>query len=338
MLCSTCWGVSWNYGDHRFKTEDSLYLSSPRLIMTVAKKISDHITYLKSNFLHELNDNFLIIFGQTEDADALFYPPNHYVDSQGTRIETAVIVINPRMLSNTRLFRLLGHELFHLVHDAKAPQEKSWIREGLAQNFEHDVYGGISQTHLRAAITDSKYALEEEFDISLISSEKYGNAFLFFHFLEQNCLSTQAWRSALDHASAVGREGLQVLLRAGEQKSSFCHNLLDVMGEFTLQKLINAQNSRHPIALWPLIETGEPMDTEGFVLGQLSTEDLGKFIDNLPSFLGFKISAKVWLPPVGPLSGIEMWYWAPSAQILMPWSDRPGSLSDDAQVIFFKKR
>lgn len=333
-------GETWSYGGRSFRAADDLFLMSPELLTTSAKAIADHIKYLKENFLKDIDEEFEVVFASTSGADALFFPPGTHEDSTGKMLQSAVIQINPRVLSGSKLFRLLGHEIFHYIHDKRSPNEQSWIREGLAQNFEHDVYGGISQTHLRGALSESRHALEEDFDISDISAERYGNTFLFFHFLEQNCLVDKAWKLALDDAMAnvSGRQGLVRMLAHSESKSFNCLSVLDAMSEFTIQKLINSQSPVHPMALWPLLDAMEPMDSEGQVLRQLSRADLRRFFDQLPPFLGFKISAEVWTPVATHFSAIQFWYWSEAGQVLLPWSERPQLMAEDAQVLFFKKR
>ena len=340
LMISNTFGETWSYRQRVFIAEDALYQMSPALLNFSARKIADHIEFLKQNHLPEIENDFVITFAPSGSADALFYPPLSYRDSEGKLVSSAVIVINPRVLSDNRLYRLIGHELFHYIHDKKAPYELSWIREGLAQNFEHDVYGGISQSHLRAALSDSRHALEENFDIENISSERYGNSFLFFHFLEQNCLVNQAWQEALEVASPdkFGRRTLESILTRSVVTSSLCASVVNLMGHFTIQKLINSQTQDHPMALWPLLEASQPMDSEGYVLGHLSEANLRKFLELLPPFLGFKISINIWFPQTTQFPDIEFWYWSESGQMLLPWFQRPLVLADDAQVLFFKKR
>jgi len=339
-LTTAAHGEAWVDDGHNFFAEDELYRASPALLRASSRKISRHIRHLKRSYLKDLKDDFVIVFAPTQATDALFYPPRLYVDGKGERFNDAVVVINPRMINNNRLFRLIGHELFHYVHDERFPHELSWVREGLAQNFESEVYGGITQSHLRAALEESRHALEEEFDISASQPEKYGNTFLFFHFLEQYCLKDKAWRMALNlkQTGRVGRGTIDALLELNGTKSSFCTNATATMSEFTLQKMINAQTATFPMALWPLLSAPEPMDQEALVLSQLSSIDLRRFFTELPPFLGFKLSASLWVPTVTDYRDIAFYYWSPGHSILLPWAERPSPFASDAMVIFVKTR
>lgn len=340
VLSTAALAEAWVDDGHQFFAEDELFQSSPAALRASSRKISSHIKYLKRTYLKELKDDFVIVFAPTQAADALFYPPKLYVDARGEKFKDAAVVINPRMLNNNRLYRLIGHELFHYVHDKKFPHEMSWVREGLAQNFEADVYGGITQSNLRSALQDSRHFLEEEHDASAPQPEKYGNTFLYFHFLEQYCLTEKAWKLVLNLKApeSSGRDTIEAILRSQEKRASFCSSAPETMGEFTLAKLINTQTPERPMALWPLLSALEPMNQEALVLAQLSAVELRRFFTELPPFLGFKLSANLWQPTTTGYRDITFYYWSAQTNTLTLWSERPTRLAPDASLIFFKRR
>ncbi len=296
LLVSPAIARTWSTLDTRFATTEEIYRSHPVRVLEVSRQVALHIKDLRKKYFPFFQQSVAVSFEATGAVDALFFPAGTYQGKTAIGKDHHVIVLNPRLFQSSRLWRMVGHEFFHAVHHELAPFELDWIREGAAQNFEYDVYGAVTQSHVRAALEDSRHALEENFDHSALSQERYGNTFLFMHFLEQNCLQERAWVSVLRNskASARGRDTLALVL-AQESKlaaAAFCHSALRAMGEFTQAKLLNRRTEHWP-ALWPLLPSMPLAQQEALVLLNLPREQLEDFLLRLPPFLGLKLPAEL---------------------------------------------
>ncbi len=287
------------------------------------------------------------MFGPTRGVDALFFPAGTYQGPlQEELASETVIALNPRLLNNPQRWRVLGHEFFHVVHHAHAPREADWVKEGLAQKFESEVYGGITQAHLRAALSSSRHALEEPFDTESPSAERYGNAFLFFHHLEQTCGVEQAWRLffALPLGTPPGRGSLQAVLRGLQSPAPACNDARTLMSDFVIAKLTNQRREGVPRALWPLLPAMGASSADAQALARLSMPEQRRFLEQLPPFLGLKLPAGAWSPPFSParlaLMGIEVRAWdtRPAIPRLLPWNDNAREAAPGVFLLLWRDR
>jgi hypothetical protein len=325
-------GVPENFGRIDNKTKDT------------ATQIAAHIKRLRTEHFNDFTDIVSITFEATRDSDALFYPAGLYEGSvDGIPVEHAVISLNPRLINDTRIWRLVGHEFFHAVHHKNSPRELSWVREGLAQKFEYDVYGAINPTNVRAAISGSRRALEEDFDTFSVSAERYGNTFLFFQHWESRCGTENIWEHFLNlKEDMIGSEAIDTLLQEARSTQSACVDAKSLMTDFVWEKLINQRHSTSPRALWPELPPMAAMRSVADSLNELSAVDELRFFSQLPAFLGLKFPQGVWRPKNSWQSlrslGVEFRIWDPRRGQLRPWNGSPLPVAEDAYLLLTKGR
>lgn len=344
LLSTSVFAVSWESGGRRFVAADALYQSNPSRLQTAANQLADHLNHIHQTYFPETVESVTIVFDSTAGVDALFYPAGTYSGALQSEIPTGpIIAFNVRNITNQNLWRLVGHEYFHAIHHQTAPDEESWVKEGLAQKFEKDVYNGTTHSHVRAALSESMHPLEEAFNVSEPSPERYGNTFLFFHYMEESCGTENVWRLFLETpAGNSGRATIQSVLDRIGSTNPTCQTSRALMTQFVLAKLINQRIEGTPRALWPQLAPMAPMRAEAQALAGLSRANLRRFLRDLPSFQGLKLPMALWTPPVTPEAlrqeGIEAWVLESAVPLarLRPWNGAAGGAN--AQVILIKTR
>lgn len=103
--------------------------------------------------------------------------------------ETQPLLLRVRstLVNDPSFYRLLSHEWFHALHFVVHKDEPAWLREGLAQVFEHLVLGGYNGPNLIEALEYSTTRLDHEFKIDQVNREAYGHVFIYFYYLYQKC-------------------------------------------------------------------------------------------------------------------------------------------------------
>jgi hypothetical protein len=82
---------------------------------------------------------------------------------------------------------VLAHEVFHYVHFLVNPDEPTWMREGLAQYFEHQVTKRPPGQIALAALQAIQTPLMGDYKACQINEPQYGHDFWFFDFVARNC-------------------------------------------------------------------------------------------------------------------------------------------------------
>lgn len=333
----------WEVKGRRFVVPDSLYNQSRSFIDEITGHISDHLKLIHDTYFEDVSEDVVISFESANGVDAIFYPAGAYRGTQANLAQEKVIVINPRILSSQQLWRLLGHEYFHVIHNIKVPGELSWIREGIAQKFEYELYGGVTQGNLKAAMDYSLHALEEDFDTSAPSAERYGNSFLFIRHLEEVCGDEEIWRHFLELPAGInyGRASVEVVLRRLKSKAPDCVDAKTIMGSFVLAKMINQRTESSARALWPLLTPMPVMKNEAESLASLHTVEQRRFFESLPSFLGMKLPTGVWSPlSLNSMNrmGIKVFILEETLPVsrLTPWNGSPISANPRRQILLYK--
>ncbi len=337
---------AWYVDDVLFSATDELYASGPGKLQQASLKIKKHIDFLLKNYFPHYKEEVIFTFESTKGVDAIFYPPLTYDGRTGLFKDRPVISLNPRLINDAKMYRLVGHEFFHAVHYSNAPNEVDWIREGLAQKFEAEVYGGITHSHVRAAMEDSRHALEENFDIASVKSERYGNTFLFFHFMEDHCGVEKVWSYFLQQqaVTVTGRDSIDSVLKTLKRALPHCQNALDLMGHFILAKLINLRGNDFSRALWPLLSPMPVMRSEAYALASLTPAEIRQFLSSLPPFLGLKLPVGVWTPPVSTdyleRQGVvlKLWKTVAGKGQLLDWDGETINNSSGEFILIYKKR
>lgn len=136
------------------------------------------------------------------------------------------IQIKQAYLNDPSIRSRVIHEWFHALHFTIHPNEKSWIREGLATLFVYlssdevafPKYPGVG---LLDALSASTTPLEYPFDPNRNNSEAYGHVFYYFLYLHRNCGGDPLfWKIASGESTLMGRENLNAALRGSN--SDFC--------------------------------------------------------------------------------------------------------------------
>jgi hypothetical protein len=346
LICLPALAAQWVSGGRRFGAPETLHASNPERIVEASLEIANHLSLLHARHFSGAREQVAVVFEGTGDVDAVFFPAGLYSGELAAAFRNNdVIQLHPRLIGNARLWRLLGHEFFHAIHHHYSPQEVDWIREGLAQKFEHDVYNSVTQGHLRAALTSSRHALEESFDVANPAGERYGNTFLFFHHLEQTCGVSRPWETAFVAATSglTGRSVIDALLRSTRTTFPACQSARELMSDFVISKLTNQRSASHPRALWPLMAPMAPMDAEARQLAAAPAADVRRFLELLPPFLGLKLPLASWRPNLRPSDlqrlGIVLKVWEPTLPLprLVEWT-AGGTFRPGSQLILFKAR
>lgn len=328
----------------RFAVMDSLMTSSAPLVNLMAGHIADHLKLLHDTHFPSTTENAVVSLETVVGVDAIFYPTGSYAGMFAELKDETVIAVNPRILATDQLWRLLGHEYFHLVHHQRSPNEVSWIREGLAQKFEKDVYGNITQGNVRAALMTSTRALEENFNTASPSPEQYGNTFLFFHHLAQLCDIDLVWKEFLSLPSTVsGRESIRQILTRSRSTAADCRSAESIMGSFVLAKLINQRTQLVARALWPQLGSMDVMQAEAQSLAGLPPGKQRRFFEALPPFLGLKLPSGVWIPLAQTTLtslGVKVFildHIAPMPRLTL-WNGAPIQAAPNRQILLYKAR
>jgi hypothetical protein len=118
------------------------------------------------------------------------------------------------------LLALLAHELTHVVHYAARPQDRGWLREGLALTIEQSVMGrdhplmGGTQSGQPRSLVNGLVLSEDQLGghrramTETGSIELYQQLLQFFHFVDRACFEG-AMVEALDLALAEGQTDLE---------------------------------------------------------------------------------------------------------------------------------
>lgn len=284
---------SWSKLGIYYEANSSWYSSNKDLAEKVGIEISDLITELFQNEIPPqysdivLQKKIVIIFEKSAETDAVFFPPKKYLPTR----DEWIITINPALLNSPDYLRIISHEFFHAIHYAINPNEKDWIREGLAQLFEYKIHNSINKKNLHSALTKSEYPLETEFNISNYNSEKYGNSFLYFYYLATHCSSIENTLWNLVKSSESGRESINSFLKDISSNKSECKNFSSSAESFSLAKAINSYTGYEQTNKYFLISSSFTMQKEvnlskalpSFMPERLSLETVKKFYTLIPA-------------------------------------------------------
>ena len=198
-----------------------------------ALNISRQLTQIANHgiFKNKLPKTWAILIDGTWTGAAGYWSPTLRAPDGA-----AAILLKPSAVSNSMdATRLLVHEMMHLVHGAFRPEEKSWVREGLALLSEYIVTGffnpalhiGFKQpeTSLTGA-TDPR--LPEDSPDSNRAAE-YGHQLQYFYYLYRLCGGQKFFDAlAFSKSSSQGMNLLDEILgglhRDGTAPDAACEN------------------------------------------------------------------------------------------------------------------
>lgn len=229
--------VKWSRLGFTFEARAELYQTQQQKLLLASTDIAETLSEIQLEKLAPdireqiKNKPIVLIFEKNSATDAMFFPP-------GTKRDGAewIITLNPVLLDTPNYQRIIVHEYFHAAHHSVKPNEKSWVREGLAQLFEYQVYGGFNFAHIHAGLTESNFPLEASFDVNNYQPEKYGNTLLYFYYLTTHCDKNEQLFWALTQSEDNGREGITQALQA----ASTCRDFASTATGFSLAKIMNS--------------------------------------------------------------------------------------------------
>lgn len=131
---------------------------------------------------------------------------------------------------------LFFHEFFHFVQHLYRPQEDSWLKEGLARQFEYFLTGKTHWASIREFSQTNARPLVIEYDPFRPNAADYGQSFLFTHYLVSQCGGEELfWKIVKSGSSQVGASFIhQILL-----EESDCYGFFEVHRDFLIAKSHN---------------------------------------------------------------------------------------------------
>ncbi len=242
--------VEWKRADLSFEATQAMMSQQGDHLYQSSEEISVLVTEIRKKMLPEeiqktkLQEEITFVFTKSLDMDAMFFPPGTYRKSSK---EEWIITIDPEVLGKPDHEKLIAHEFFHAIHHNFKPTEETWIREGLAQLFEWEYFGHINRSHIRASLTDSHYALEEEFNFAEYHPERYGNSFLYFRYVSDQCRGGKNIIWEMLQTEGTGRSGINEYLK----KNSYypCRNFIESAEAFSLARMSNSYSHTEQLEL-----------------------------------------------------------------------------------------
>lgn len=241
MCWTSAWAVNWERLGINFESDPETYRFYKQNLLRASAEIASSLSAIMeeeipNDIMAKFSDKKLtIVFQKNSATDAMFFPPRSFRQSVG---EEWIITINPAVVTDANYHRLVTHEFFHAVHHANSPKEETWVREGMAQLFESNLFGGANQAHVIASLTKSEFSLEEDFNVNDYKPEKYGNTFLYFQYLSNQCAQNKDFLWDLMKTEATGRQGIDIYLR-GKSNKAQCQSFIKSAGAFSLARLVN---------------------------------------------------------------------------------------------------
>jgi hypothetical protein len=256
--------VRWTRLGIRFEARPDIYRAATPQLLAASAEISEAITNLQAEHLAAVHPTFLrdhalvVRFEKRGATDAMFFPPRTFAPAS----EEWYITLSPGLLSSPTYLRTVAHEYFHAVHHALNPWEEDWIREGLAQLFEHLVFGGFNFAHVHAGLTTSDVALEEPFDPNRYRPEQYGNTLLYFYYVNAQCAPGNAFFWRLVAGRVPGRAGVTAALEGLAAPAPHCRSFAATAAAFSLAKLINGYSGFEQSPVTFLVNTDKRLSLD----------------------------------------------------------------------------
>jgi hypothetical protein len=174
--------IEWE-GTHQFGSYDKKDIDNRRLAITFF--IEDQILpVIPEPFRKKLeNRQFKFFFTEQCQASAFFYHPLHLM-------MPIRVCFKPEVFFSQKIFGLVAHEMFHVLHYLMNPKEEEWLKEGLAVWFEYQVTRRFPIDFAKVALTKNRMQFGHSYEHSVTEKEdseligKYGHDFLFVYYLQ----------------------------------------------------------------------------------------------------------------------------------------------------------
>lgn len=235
FISTTSLANSWQSQGVSFYAEDKEFLNNKEHLLELSSQVAGELSRLSTQVQarFSISPTIQIVLKETATFNALYYPPGEYLPEA-----SHTIVIHPSVVTSPHFSRLLAHEFFHAIHRIFHPHDPHWIKEGLAQLFEYEMFEAINYAHIAKALELFNFTHKEEFSIESYYPEKYGASFLFFHYMNQQCFSHDFINKYFSGHKA-GTLGIDELLKKQKSSKSYCRSFHSLSKQFALARAIN---------------------------------------------------------------------------------------------------
>ncbi len=247
---------------HAQSTMDFLHTQvHPLIPQKILKRIQQH--------------SLKIILKKTNQRHGLFI-----ANSEGMRIE-----IDSKIFLKSSFKLLLAHEYFHAIHHILNPGEETWVKEGLAQVFEHLATKTLNSHNIHASFNNISTSLIEQYDISLENKKLYGHHFLYFYYLLKNCGQDDLlWTLSQGARTSTGAEMIDSVLKGAlsiNLDKKQCHSFKESFIHFEIARVLNKKlfwidGNKNK---YQLLHTSQKAS-----LSELSPPQLQETYENLPPY------------------------------------------------------
>ncbi len=261
------------------KKVGSEYLS--RLIKHINKKF---IPRMPQKLIKPLKEQRIIFAIDSRSAfDGMFYPPGTHALNHGSK--DIVIILSSYNWSHPKIEKLITHELFHAVHDFAAPNEESWVREGLAQFMEYLIHGIPNKANIESAFQSSTTSLIGDFVLKKADKEQYGHSFLFFYYLYTQCGGEAVIWEVVSAGDRKGIGSVNKALLKNKSVKKHCKDFKQLALKFELARILNSPRPGHEYELWDTFSDLPVNEFLGKKLNSSSQEIRRQFFQKLKPYL-----------------------------------------------------
>ncbi|WP_155897206.1 hypothetical protein [Bacteriovorax sp. BSW11_IV] len=188
--------------------------------------------FLENSPLKDHEQKFKIKITDTKQIDGLF------VSNEDQKI----ILLSNKLIHSSEFEQVLAHEIFHAIHNEFNPNEKSWIKEGLAQLFEYYLFNRYNTTNVSASFNSNAYFFSE-YTFTDVDRPLYGQHFLYFHYLTRQCGNKDLfWKLITNKESLSGILLIDKILQSITVDKIQCKNFSNSFIYFNLSRVINSYN------------------------------------------------------------------------------------------------
>lgn len=263
--------------------QNALITKTTELTKFIERKVRTQIP----NSLFEKTKNLKIKILLTDKAgrDGLFLPH----DSSEQTIAIQLVQLNSNGIQS-----LLAHEIYHAIHFTINPDEASWVREGMAQLFEHITTGELNGRNMAAAITQPMTPLLGDYNVEETNPAQYGHNQFYFYYMYNHCGRDEFFWKLSEGDQDSGLRGSflidSILEKINNTGKSECSNFTESAISFEVAKAHNQiqfteTNEKHKYSLIA-------GDVAPRFLKANTTEGLKAIIAAMPVLSSFRIPLK----------------------------------------------
>ena len=188
------------------------------------------------------------------------------------KTESSTIYLTIHSLLRNDGKSLLFHEFFHFIHHLYRPQEKAWLKEGMATLFEYYLTNHAHWKSLKAFSEDSHRPLVVDYDPLHPNLIDYGQSFLFLYYLQEKCGGVSVlWSLTQSTEESTGVEIIDNLMK----KHPTCQGFYPIHRDFLIARAHNKPFlQQHLIFRYQLFPTTSPLTPVYSLNGETLGEEL----------------------------------------------------------------